>query len=287
MIIDAHRHVWDTTVQPYPWLDDEPLLSPRHLPEDADDPQINGTIFVQAGASDGRREARWVQGLAGGWPALRGIVAFAPVDEPDHLPSALDELEELPLFVGVRRLIQDEPDGFLGSAAMRDGLTLLAARGVPFDACIRHHQLAALTDAVARSGVDVVLDHLGKPPIAEGIHSLNGRRWTEHLRQFAALPGTSAKLSGLAPEADGTLPLEGQVRPFLEVALEAFGPTRLMVGSDWPVSGATPHALGFDEWFALVRGILALDEADESEILGGAAARHYGFTIGDDLTVDA
>lgn len=270
-MIDAHRHVWDTRVLRYPWLEAEASMPRAHLPGDAVDPEVDGAVFVQADADDGAAEAKWVQGLH--WPDLRGIVAFAPVEDRARLVPALDELAGLPRFVGVRRLLQDEAAGFIESVPMREGFAELARWDVPFDACIRHWQLAELTRALRTvPGLRVVLDHLGKPPVAAGIGSRQGRQWLRELAAFAAVPGTCVKLSGLAPEAHPDRPLRTQVAPFLHAAAETFGPERLLIGSDWPVSALTAHQLGFGEWFALVLDELGLDPA----AVDTATEGHYG-----------
>lgn len=262
-IFDAHLHVWDTSLLRYPWLDDERMLGQPFLPSDVE-PDVTGRqVFVQADCADGLAEARWVQSLAPGWPELHGIVAHAPVEAPG-LGDVLDQLEELPLLVGVRRLLQDEAAGFIESAEFLEGLRALAARGLPFDACIRHHQLAELVRAVrAVPELTVVLDHLGKPPVAAGFDSDLAQAWVVNLRELAKVPSVFVKLSGLAPEADPSLPLAPQVAPFLDVALEAFGPERLMVGSDFPVSAHTPHELGYAEWFELVAEWFSADERSQ------------------------
>jgi len=274
MIVDAHLHVWDPDRLGYRWLQDEPVLGAAHLPDSVPRSEVTDVIFVQADADDGEAETAWVQSLAPEWPQLAGIVAFAPIEGPE-LPQVLDRLAGLPLFVGVRRLLQDEPAGFIASEPLRRGLGVLAERGIPFDACIRHHQLRELVGSVERvPGLRIVLDHLGKPPVGEGITSDAGRDWSLAARSFARLPGTVAKLSGLAPEADPTRPLADQVRPFLQEALEIFGADRLMVGSDWPVSAATEHDLGYAEWFELVAAQLST-EAERPAVLGGTAKAFY------------
>lgn len=274
MITDAHQHVWDTRQLSYPWLEHAPELNRPRLPEDAATPGVTRVVFVQADAADGAAEAEWVQELSPQWPELAGIVAYAPVESPE-LPAALDALAALPLFRGVRRLLQDEAPGFATSADFVRGLRELAARGIPFDACVRHHQLDELRLAAAQvPGLTVVLDHLGKPPVRAGISSAEGEAWVRNLRALAELPGAAVKLSGMSPEADGDRPLAEQVVPFLEVALEVFGPERSLVGSDWPVSAATPHGMTNAEWFDLV-GSLVADHADRALVLSGTAERIY------------
>lgn len=274
MITDAHQHVWDPRRLSYPWLSGLPALNLPRLPEDSRTPGVDRVVFVQADAADGAAEAEWVQGLASAWPELAGIVAFAPV-ETGELPRALDRLHELPLFRGVRRLLQDEPPGFITSPGLREGLRLLARRAVPFDACVRHHQLGELRNALEEApDVVVVLDHLGKPPVALGLDSREGEAWIEGIHALAELPCVVVKLSGLSPEADPGQPLAEQSRPFLGVALRAFGPARCMVGSDWPVSAATPHGLTTDEWVELVCEQLD-DPTERGLVLNGTAERVY------------
>ena len=275
MITDAHLHVWDTGRLHYEWLDDAPALNRPHLPSESRAPEITRAVFVQADALDGEVEARWVQALAPEWPELAGIVAFAPVERPE-LEAQLDRLAVLPLFVGVRRLLQDESPGFIGSAEFVRGLTVLAERGIPFDACVRHHQLLELAETVERvPSLRIVLDHLGKPPVAEGLDSDAGVVWLDALERLARHPGASVKLSGLSPEADPARPLREQVQPFLEAALECFGPERSMLGSDWPVSANTPHRLATAEWIELVADLVP-DPAERASVLDETAGAFYG-----------
>lgn len=271
--VDAHLHVWDPRQLRYPWLDDEPNIGGPFLPDDLEPGVVDKQVFVQADCADGLAEARWVASLAPGWPQLHGIVAHAPV-ETQGLGAVLDQLEELEPLVGVRRLLQDEPLEFVESAELLAGLRELAARGLPFDACIRHHQLAALVrTARAVPELTIVLDHLGKPPVPEGLGSPAGAEWARNLAALAAAPNVYAKLSGLAPESDPARSLAQQVVPFLDVALETLGPERLMAGSDFPVSADTVHQLGYREWFELVAGTLAEDEREQ--VMGTTALSVY------------
>ncbi|MCI1017235.1 amidohydrolase family protein [Microbacterium sp. C5A9] len=275
-VVDAHLHVWDTTRNRHPWLDDEPDLRAPFLPQDVESQLVTRAVFVQADAADGLEEARWVQSLAPSWPHLAGIVAFAPVEDRAGLIDALDALADLEHFVGVRRLVQDEPPGFLTSTGFVEGLRELARRDVPFDACVRWHQLPELVDAVAQApDVQIVLDHLGKPPVAAGYDSDERRRWSTALRALAQHPNVSAKLSGLAPEARPQGPLFAQVEPFVREALDLFGPHRMLAGSDFPVSAATDHHLEYDRWFEWIRDDLGFDDSERSLVLHDNAERIY------------
>lgn len=274
MIVDSHQHVWDPTRLTYPWLADNPELNHPLLPADAQTDGVDRVIFVEADAADGDAEARWVQRLAPEWPQLAGIVAFAAV-ESAGLPFDLDRLGDLALFRGVRRLLQDEPAEVISSAALQRGLRELATRGIPFDACVRHHQLSDLRRTLEHApDCTVVIDHLGKPPVRLGLDSRAGETWIASMEALAEIPSVVVKLSGLAPEADPALPLAGQVKPFLDVALRVFGPARCMVGSDWPVSAVTPHRLTNAEWFDLVGSRIA-DPTGRQQVLSGTAERIY------------
>ena len=272
--IDAHVHVWDTARLTYSWLRDAPLLDRPRLPIDLTAETGERVVFVQANADDGAAEAAWVQSLSAGWPSLAGIVAFAPVEEPT-LAETLDELSTLPLVVGVRRLLQDQEAGFIASKELVTGFRMLADRHIPFDACVRWHQLEELVSTVALvPALSVVLDHLGKPPVAAGLASEAGRQWLHALQQLAKLPRVTVKLSGLAPEADPNRDVIEQVVPFLDAALDVFGAERCMYGSDWPVSAATPHRLTNRVWRETVASRVSR-ESDRWHVLEGTAAAFY------------
>ena len=150
-VIDSHAHVWDPRRFDYPWLAGlEPLDRPM-LPADIDraDGRVTGMVFVQADCEPGSAldEARWVDGLD--WAELAGIVAGADFRDRAGLPAHLDALTAIRRVVGIRHLLQDEPDDFFTSPALRDGLAALAERRLTFDACVRHEQLPLLVSLLA------------------------------------------------------------------------------------------------------------------------------------------
>ena len=279
--IDAHLHLWDRDRFDFDWLREEVALPHRFLPTDLAGEEPAAAVFMQADCAphQGVAEARWVANVAAGWPVLRAIVAFAPLELGRAARPVLDELTAVPLVRGVRRLLQSEPDAWLERHELVEGLRLVADSGLVFDACIRHAQLPHLLRLrrLAPGGV-MVLDHLGKPPIAAGWRSPEAAAWQEGIRALAAEPNTVVKLSGVAPEA-GPGPIPDQARPFLLAALESFGPERAMVGSDWPVSAAPSNALSYGEWFALVGSGLGLEPAERDAVLMRTADRVYGLGI--------
>ncbi|MFE7843611.1 amidohydrolase family protein [Microbacterium sp. NPDC057407] len=270
MLVDSHVHVWDPAQLDYAWLPGTGL-DRAMLPGQVDRADREGPvqmIFVQASDGDPLAEARWIDRLD--WPELIGIVAGADLTRtPEEISEYLSALARIPRVVGVRHLLQDTDVSEFGE--LRDGLRHLAERGGTFDACVRHAQLPALVDLLdAVPDLTVVLDHLGKPPVDEGLASPDGRRWSEQIGVLAARPRTYVKLSGLAPESADPTTFDAHADAFIERGLEAFGARRSMIGSDWPIS--THFGVGgpFSAWADRVRRVAG---ADDWPLVSGVAAR--------------
>ena len=194
-LIDSHVHIWDPTVLEYSWLEGE--LDRPYLPAEyqAGAPATTGVVFVEEGPVGKADEVAWAESL--GWPELLGVVAHAPLEEGRGVVTELAALRAAGGTVGIRRLLQDEPLSFFENPASLEGLRALASAGLPFVACIRHHQLAALTALLARvPELPIVLDHLAKPPVASG----DDGTWERDLRALAAMLQVSVKPSGMRPE---------------------------------------------------------------------------------------
>jgi L-fuconolactonase len=262
----------------YEWLDGPLLRSfgPDELDAAlAEAPDADyGFVFVQAECAPEQSlaEVDWVASLAGRVP-LRGIVARAPLEDLIATDALLAELSVRPLVVGVRRLLQSEPDGFSAAPRFRAAARAVAAAGLSFDACVRWTQLpdvVELADAVP--DLTIVLDHLGKPEVGspEAADPADGTPWAESLRDLALRPNVVCKLSGLPAESSGEW-TDAQLRPFLDMALDAFGPDRLLFGSDWPVSGP------YDRWAETVTTWLEdrVGEHHQRAVLAGNAERVY------------
>jgi L-fuconolactonase len=272
-ILDSHLHLWDPEVLTYGWLSGD--LARRHGPDELDAALAEapaaperGFVFVQADPipEQALAEVEWVAGLVDRVPLL-GIVAHAPLEAGSDVMPALDALEQQPLVVGVRRLLQSERRGFALEPGFLDGARALADRSLVFDACVRAPQLpdvVALADAVP--GLTIVLDHLGKPPVGADVDA----GWRATMHDLAARPNVTAKVSGLPAEAgDGWR--DEDVLPYLDVAAEAFGLDRLMFGGDWPVSQP------YGRWQATVGGWLSsvADDAAADAVLWRTAERVY------------
>jgi len=258
-VVDSHLHLWDPSELEYEWLDG--ALSGRFAEEELFEEQLPGVteevaIFVQAETVERAflDEVAWVQSIADA-AGVVAITAGARLDRGAATAEHLHRLAEYARVIGVRHLLQGEPHGTASSPAFVDGAKLVAARGWTFDACVRAGGIAdvtALADAVP--DLRIVLDHLGKPRVGtDAAPSRPSAEWLRDLHELAARPLVHVKLSGLPAEAGGFW-TEQQLTPFLDAALEAFGPERLMWGSDWPVSAvdAEYQPGGRARWFRFV-----------------------------------
>ena len=213
-------------------------------------------------------------GQPGRPPRVAGVVGWVDLTDPgvaDAL-AALSAAEGGDRLVGIRHLVQSEDDPqWLCRPDVRNGLRAVAAAGLAYDLLTLPHQLPAAA-ATARELPDLrfVLDHLSKPPIARG----EPRPWADELRALAACPNVAAKLSGLVTEADWRTWTVADLRPYAEVALDAFGPARLMFGTDWPVCLLAADSYG--DVVAAARELTAgLSEDERGDVFAGTARRWY------------
>lgn len=276
LTVDAHHHLWQLS-QPfdYRWLDAPPLAPIRRdfLPEDLEpllkESGVDRTVIVQT--QHDTRENRWALGLAETHPFLAGVVGWVDLASEDCERQLL-EVKDHPKFVGVRHVTQDEPDeNFIIREDVLRGLKVLERHRVPFDLLfyVKHlHHAAQLARTLP--DLPMVIDHLAKPRIKDGATD----DWLPHLEAAAAYPNIYCKLSGMVTEANWKGWKVDDLRPYVEHALEAFGPERLMFGTDWPVCLL---AGSYREVHDALGDILSpLSETDKALIFGGTATRFYG-----------
>jgi L-fuconolactonase len=273
-LTDAHVHFWNTELMPCPWLSGVPAIAHAHTPADlraeAAQEMPSRIIFVDCG-SPWLDEVRWVEGLAKAEPRIRGIVAKATVNAGAQTVAALAELGRHPLVRGVRHNFEDERDpDYCVRPAFLEGVGRLAAAGLSFDICCKHHQLASVVELVRRTPeTTFVLDHGGKPGIRAGLLD----PWRAHIRALAALPNAVCKFSGLVTEADRENWTPAQLQPYVSTLLDSFGPARLLFGGDWPV---VKLAATYPRWLDTARAITAhLSAAERAAIFDQNAARVY------------
>ncbi len=281
-IVDAHLHVWNTDRFDYAWLADVPTLdrtmtfgdlAAERAPGAA---HVDGFVVVQADCrpDQAMAEVDWVTTMAGEGPVL-GIVAFAPLEDGDAVSEHLDDLGERPLVVGVRRPLSSEPVGFSATDAFRAGARAVAAHSFAFDARVTEAQLGdviALADAVPE--LAIVLDHAGQPARPTDAPGA----WSRSIAELALRPNVVCKVSSLpALTGSGAWTLDA-LRPSLDTVLDAFGPDRLLFGSDWPASSGRTS---LDRWLDTIAEWSGAFSADEREALfAGTAERVYGLGPG-------
>ena len=273
MKIDAHQHFWRHDPAIHTWMDEKmQLLRQDFLPDQLlpllQAEGIDGCVAVQADSSG--QENDFLLHLAADHPWILGVVGWVDL-QSDQLESQLDQFCQHSKAVGVRHIVQDEPDDrFLDGTAFRRGVKSLPTRKMTFDLLIYERQLPAAIDFVrALPDVPMVLDHIAKPKIAAG--QLDP--WAENLKVLARSPHLMCKLSGLVTEAAWQGWQAEDFTPYLECAIEAFGPDRLMLGSDWPVCCL---AADYSRVRSLVEPFLQpLSTTERSAIEGGNASRFY------------
>ncbi len=276
-IIDAHQHFWQLghPAFDYSWLDKPELKAIRksYLPPDLK-PQLQAAgvdrcVFVQT--QHKLEENRWVLGLADQHDFIAGVVGWVDLYAPD-VGDQLLTFTDHPKFVGIRHVVQDEPDEnwIVHPHALR-GLKVLEQHGVPYDLLFyTQHLRHAATLAKALPKLKMVINHLSKPKIKT--HQID--EWKTDLQIAAQYPNMYCKLSGMITEADWAHWKPADLKPYVDAALEAFGPERCMFGSDWPVCElAGTYAQVID---ALRQVLAAISETERAAIFGGTASRFYG-----------
>jgi L-fuconolactonase len=271
--IDAHLHLWDRTVSDYAWITPElGALYGDFGPEEARDELttagIDAAILVQA--EDSAADTRFMLDVAHEHDWVVGVVGWVPLEHPGQVGAALDALAGETVLCGIRHLVHDDPrDEFLELPGVRASLAEVARRGLAFDVpdAWPRHLGASSRLARALPELTVVIDHLAKPPVGRDEFDA----WLREFRAVAELPNTVAKFSGLhLPDvAFGA----ASVRPLWDVAVDAFGPERLMYGGDWPMS--VPSG-GYQQTWQVMRGCLdELTPEERAAVLGGTAEYVY------------
>jgi L-fuconolactonase len=243
---------------------------PPDLAHETTGADIDATIAVQARQS--LEETDWLLALAAESPLIHGVVGWAPIAS-DDFPVVLDNLTRNPLLKGLRHVVQAEPDGFLDAPAFSRGIASLLPTGLVYDILIFARQLPEATRFVDRHpNQSFVLDHIAKPDVKhDGFAS-----WDAAIRELARRPNVACKLSGMVTEADFHAWSPAQLQPYFDTVLEAFGPDRLLFGSDWPVLTV---ACTYARWVETVGAWLApLSPKERASIQGDTAARIYSLT---------
>ena len=267
-VIDAHHHLWRYSPSEYGWIDDRMAalrrdFLPANLVVELANAGIDGAVTVQARQT--LEETRWLLELAQNCEAIRGIVGWVPIASP-NFEGTLDALAENPKFVGLRHVVQAEPNGFLDDADFNRGIRALRRTGIAYDLLIFEHQLEEAIRFVDRHPQQsFVLDHIAKPKIAAGeIES-----WSTRIQELSKRSNVCCKISGIVTEASWSSWSMESLLPYLDTVVNAFGANRLMTGSDWPVCLV---ATSYVRWWQVLREYFAAFSDDERADLFGATA---------------
>ncbi|HEY5050618.1 MAG TPA: amidohydrolase family protein, partial [Acidothermaceae bacterium] len=276
-LIDSHLHIWERARNPQNWIDPATMsaidrdFGPDAAAQEMSARQVDGCVVIQC--VNTFSETLDLLAAADSVGAILGVVGW--VDLQADVPAQLDRLRAAPggrHLVGVRHVTTIEADeSWLSRADVARGLTSLASAGLPFDVVVQPSQLPVVKTLAQSIGqATFVLDHLGNPPIA----SSNLARWSADLAALATCENVLAKVSGLITKDDWDHWTVDRLRPVIDHALEAFGPRRLMFGSDWPLAEL---AGGYRPWKnAYLQLTDDLTPAEKASIDAESVSRVYG-----------
>ncbi|WP_291860538.1 amidohydrolase [Marinilabilia sp.] len=273
MIIDSHQHFWNYNPEEFDWINDDmrsirKSFSPKDLQTALAGTEVEGVVSVQARQS--LEETEWLLQLASENDFIKGVVGWVPLTNK-NLPEILNRLKDNDLLKGVRHVIQGEPDPqFILNRNFNDGISQLNKHGLTYDILIMGHQLEnTIRFADQHPDQPFILDHIAKPEIKKNEIQV----WEKYIKELARRENVSCKVSGMVTEADFKTWTEEQLKPYFDVILEAFGPGRLLFGSDWPVCLV---ATNYSRWLELVKKwISGLSNPEQEQILGGNAKLIY------------
>jgi len=273
MKIDSHHHFWKFDPVVYGWIDESMRVIRRDfLPEDlwaeVASSGVDGVVSVQARQS--LLETDWLLGLAAQHDFIKGVVGWVDLVSP-HVGEELERFAGNRKLKSVRHVLQGEPDdNFILRSDFNRGIRVLKRFSLAYDILVFERNLPQTIQFVDDHPDQVfVMDHIAKPRIKDGIFE----PWNQSIRELAKRPNVSCKVSGMVTEADFSSWSEAQLRPYFDTVLEAFGPQRLMFGSDWPVCLV---ASGYTRWHDVVSSWVAgLSPHEQDRILGGTAVEVY------------
>jgi L-fuconolactonase len=275
VILDSHHHLWRYDQVRLPWISDRmPALKRDYGAADLEaalaGTGVDRTLLVHA--QQNVEETEWMLEVARAHPRIAGVVGWVPLVEAD-VETVIARLAADPRLRGVRHIVHDEPDDrFILRDDFNRGVSRLRAFGLVYDVLIfARHLPHAIAFVDRHPDQPFVVDHVAKPTIRAAAFD---RAWADGLRELARRPHVTCKLSGMVTEVRDPGWSPALLQPYVDVALEAFGPSRLMFGTDWPVCRLKCE---YAEWVDAVRAFVAPLSPDErAAILGGTAQRVYG-----------
>jgi len=272
--IDAHHHLWRYTPAEYGWIDESmDVLRRDFLPTDLRaamaTAEVDGTIAVQARQT--LEETRWLLDLAEANEEIRGVVGWAPI-AGEEFPGCMEEFDGRDKLKGLRHVIQGEKDEhYILREDFNSGIRTMAGSGLVYEILIYERHLEDTIHFVDEHPEQVfVLDHIAKPLIAGSVME----PWVSRMKELGDRENVWCKASGLVTEAKWDAWTPETLKPYLDVVVEAFGPERVMAGSDWPVCLV---ATGYAQWWGVLRDYFAqFSEVERARIFGETATEVYG-----------
>ena len=274
MKIDSHQHYWHYSREAYPWMTEaHEAIKRDFLPADLEPilkrNQIDGCIAVQAQQTID--ETEWLIKLAEENAFVKGVVGWFPFRDA-KVSDSLDRFASHPGLVGARHVVHDEPDDdFILGKDFNRGIGELANYNLVYDILIFEKHLPQSIEFVDRHPhQQFVVDHIAKPRIDSRAFDEN---WRKNIVDLAGRDNVACKLSGMATEVKDPEWNNDLLAAYFHTALEAFGPERLLFGSDWPVCLLRTD---YDRWFNTVKTAIGkLSSSEQYAILGGNAERIY------------
>jgi L-fuconolactonase len=277
MIIDSHHHFWRYNATEFGWISDAMAVIrrdflPADLKREIARAGVDGVVSVQARQT--LEETNWLLDLADQNDFIRGVVGWVPLIS-GTVTEDLERLAKRPRLKGVRHVLHDEADD---NYVLRDdfnrGVGQLRRFNLAYDILIFERHLPQTIAFVDRHpGQVFIVDHIAKPRIK---HNKTLSPWRSKLRELAKRPNVYCKVSGMVTEADWATWKPRQLRPYFDSVLDAFGPHRVMFGSDWPVCLV---ACDYARWRDVVSGfIAALSPAEQAAVMSGSAIKAYSLS---------
>ncbi|MGD0733454.1 MAG: amidohydrolase family protein [Terracidiphilus sp.] len=232
-MLDAHQHFWKVDRGDYSWMTPDLKLlyrdfGPGDLSPLLEQAGIRQTVLIQAAETEA--ETEFLLEIAARTDFVAGVVGWVDMLR-DDLPARLAHYASQPKWVGLRPMLQEHDPSMIMDPRFRAALAEVARHRIPLDILIYPQHLSEMTKAVqATPGLHAILDHIAKPDMARPMDA----KWRSEIEALAAVPGVYCKISGLVTEAGTDWSID-RIRPFVEFVAHAFGPDRLVFGSDWPV----------------------------------------------------
>lgn len=274
-IIDSHQHFWHYDSARHGWINEKMAVIRRDfLPTDLQpllrQNGVAAAVAVQADQSES--ETDWLLQLAADNDFIAGVVGWVDL-RSEQIEERLSHYSTFPKLKGFRHILQGEEPAFMLQPSFVRGIGLLQRFGFSYDILIFPHQLEAALQLVRQFPDQLfVIDHLAKPYIKQGLLG----EWAKGMRQLAAFDNVYCKLSGMVTEANWQHWTAEDLKPYIDVAVEAFGTRRLLFGSDWPVCLV---ASSYERWLQVVREyFMAFSAAEQANVFGDNAIRFYNLT---------